>query len=697
MPFNATYNAKPTAPISLTATADGGYTRMKLAWTETSNERKGYEIQRSGDGSTGWTFVNTVRRENWGQGVNYYTDTGLTRGNTYYYKVRGFNDAGFGRWSNVANDTVWALSDVTLYADYDANAGVFEDSGGVDPCEDGDGVWVMKDQANSYDLTQATVGARPSYQTNELNGLPIIRNASGDRLVASTAADWKFLHDGTEFATYIVFKTAAADPDTSLALLDTSGAGSFNHGLFIKYDDTSGTPRDDWIQVLVSRGDGTFEANIKTTDEAAIGAQWHVATVRMTSTTLELRIDGHFGQDVDYTPLGSPSASNPTYALGVGARGDDALHFVGDWARILFISGTVSDADHNAVQDYLSEEYDLFHNYYFDAASLVEHDVSDPDHNSFGGICIAPNGDLICAYRKGDTHTSIGADGILLSRVSTDGGTTWGSELTIWHYTDDGGGTDMWSGPTLTVLADNRVIMAVAKRESGSTVVDGIGYFESNDNGQSWSGPTVVDSSFTLNAVEGGGMLQLANGDLLFPHYGRDTGDTYRSCRVSRSQDGGATWAILSEMADGETDTVDYVEPGLVLLDNGDILCLIRENTNNEIEYCTSDDSGATWGALSYAAKGNQRCSPTLLSTGEVLDIQRHVNSGNLPMLMASPDGGTNWQFGHLFEDSPSFATASVVYGQIAQHGDGTVYCSYAVEPAGQASADVMFAKTSIS
>jgi hypothetical protein len=161
MPFNATYNAKPTAPISLTATADGGYTRMKLAWTETSNERKGYEIQRSGDGSTGWTFVNTVRRENWGQGVNYYTDTGLTRGNTYYYKVRGFNDAGFGRWSNVANDTVWALSDVTLYADYDANAGVFEDSGGVDPCEDGDGVWVMKDQANSYDLTQATVGARP--------------------------------------------------------------------------------------------------------------------------------------------------------------------------------------------------------------------------------------------------------------------------------------------------------------------------------------------------------------------------------------------------------------------------------------------------------------------------------------------------------------------------------------------------------
>jgi hypothetical protein len=525
----------------------------------------------------------------------------------------------------------------------------------------------------------------------------VLGHASGDRLVASTAADWKFLHDGTEFATYIVFKTAAADPDTSLALLDTSGAGSFNHGLFIKYDDTSGTPRDDWIQVLVSRGDGTFEANIKTTDEAAIGAQWHVATVRMTSTTLELRIDGHFGQDVDYTPLGSPSASNPTYALGVGARGDDALHFVGDWARILFISGTVSDADHNAVQDYLSEEYDLFHNYYFDAASLVEHDVSDPDHNSFGGICIAPNGDLICAYRKGDTHTSIGADGILLSRVSTDGGTTWGSELTIWHYTDDGGGTDMWSGPTLTVLADNRVIMAVAKRESGSTVVDGIGYFESNDNGQSWSGPTVVDSSFTLNAVEGGGMLQLANGDLLFPHYGRDTGDTYRSCRVSRSQDGGATWAILSEMADGETDTVDYVEPGLVLLDNGDILCLIRENTNNEIEYCTSDDSGATWGALSYAAKGNQRCSPTLLSTGEVLDIQRHVNSGNLPMLMASPDGGTNWQFGHLFEDSPSFATASVVYGQIAQHGDGTVYCSYAVEPAGQASADVMFAKTSIS
>jgi hypothetical protein len=157
----------PTAPSSLTATADGGYTRIKLAWADNSDNEDGFKIERSPDDAA-WVQIDTVAAN-----VNYYTDTGLTRGSTYYYRVRAYAGAFNSAYTSSANDTIWALTDVTLFADYDPNNDAYEDASGVDPCEDGDGVYVLKDQANSYDLTQATAAARPTWETNELNGLPV--------------------------------------------------------------------------------------------------------------------------------------------------------------------------------------------------------------------------------------------------------------------------------------------------------------------------------------------------------------------------------------------------------------------------------------------------------------------------------------------------------------------------------------------
>ena len=680
------------APSALTATADGGYTRIDLAWTDNSADEDGFKIERSPDDAA-WAQIDTV-----GSGLTYCTDTGRTRGKTYYYRVRAFKDSTNSDYTSSANDTVWALTDVTVYADYDPNLEAFEDIGGTDPCEDADGVAVLNDQANSHDLSQSTVGARPTWEDNELNSLPIIRHAAGDVLAAATASDWTFLHNGTEFGVYIVFKTTSANPDAVYLLMDTGSGASTDTGFSVWYDDRASQTREDIITSPIAKGaGGNYEAEAVSTTEAAEGAEWHIVAVRLTSTQLEAWTDGHWGGYDENTPDGAPSASSPTSALVVGGRHDNTLNLVGDWARIIIISGTVSDANHKALQDYLSEVYDLFDNAFFGSESVVEHDASGNDQNGFVGLGQAPNRDLIIGYTKASTHAA--HDGDLIIKISSDGGDTWGAEQTIWDYSSDGGGTDEWATPRFTTTG-NDIWMAVGQRVSAAAVVDGIGYFISTDNGQSWSGITqLTEATFTALAVEGGGIFILANGDWLYPYYGRDTGDAAnrRSCRVLRSQDSGATWSNLATIADGPTDGVDYSEVGLVQVSNGDVIAIIREDTGPTLYRSVSIDDGATWGATSQIADASGLPTPLQLSTGEIISPQRSKETDERAQILFSGDEGASWQLGWRFAVSPNDDSSNnrMTYGQFVEDADGAIYLGYGFEFNNQSTSDVMFVKTS--
>jgi hypothetical protein len=77
----------PAAPVLISAT--GSATSVELAWSDVDGEL-GYRIERSPDGTSGWTQIGTT-----GQGVTSYTDTGLASATTYYYRVfAGTSDGG---------------------------------------------------------------------------------------------------------------------------------------------------------------------------------------------------------------------------------------------------------------------------------------------------------------------------------------------------------------------------------------------------------------------------------------------------------------------------------------------------------------------------------------------------------------------------------------------------------------------------
>jgi hypothetical protein len=92
--------AVPAAPDSLTASASG--TSVSLAWADRSSNETGFVVERATDSafSAGFTSFNL------GAGATSYTDTGLTAGTTYYYRVKAVNAAGSSGYSNTASVTV---------------------------------------------------------------------------------------------------------------------------------------------------------------------------------------------------------------------------------------------------------------------------------------------------------------------------------------------------------------------------------------------------------------------------------------------------------------------------------------------------------------------------------------------------------------------------------------------------------------
>jgi hypothetical protein len=92
----------PAAPSGLAATALSG-TEIRLNWSDNAANETGFQIDRSPNGTTGWTQVGTA-----GANATTFTNTGLTASTTYFYRVRAVNAGGPSANSNVADATTTA-------------------------------------------------------------------------------------------------------------------------------------------------------------------------------------------------------------------------------------------------------------------------------------------------------------------------------------------------------------------------------------------------------------------------------------------------------------------------------------------------------------------------------------------------------------------------------------------------------------
>jgi len=93
--------AVPAAPASLTAAARSS-SSIALAWTDNSSDETGFKVQRSPDG-VNWSEIASL-----GSNVTGFTNTGLSAGATYSYRVYAYNSIGNSGFSNTASATTAA-------------------------------------------------------------------------------------------------------------------------------------------------------------------------------------------------------------------------------------------------------------------------------------------------------------------------------------------------------------------------------------------------------------------------------------------------------------------------------------------------------------------------------------------------------------------------------------------------------------
>jgi titin len=86
-------------PPATSLTAVAALDTIALTWADVTDET-GYRIEFSPDGTTGWTEIGTA-----GQDVTFYTDTALSPGTTYYYRIVATNASGDSAPSNIVRGT----------------------------------------------------------------------------------------------------------------------------------------------------------------------------------------------------------------------------------------------------------------------------------------------------------------------------------------------------------------------------------------------------------------------------------------------------------------------------------------------------------------------------------------------------------------------------------------------------------------
>ncbi len=93
----------PTAPTNLSAALQSG-PRVNLTFKDNANNEKGFNLERSDNGGT-FAVIKVIGPNNNGGSVS-YTDTTVTVGNSYMYRVAAFNGAMVSAYSNTASITV---------------------------------------------------------------------------------------------------------------------------------------------------------------------------------------------------------------------------------------------------------------------------------------------------------------------------------------------------------------------------------------------------------------------------------------------------------------------------------------------------------------------------------------------------------------------------------------------------------------
>lgn len=212
-----------------------------------------------------------------------------------------------------------------------------------------------------------------------------------------------------------------------------------------------------------------------------------------------------------------------------------------------------------------------------------------------------PNGDLLCSFNVGGGPNVLG--GTDWSR-STDGGNTWDLQGTILHADVKLKSTNALK---LSLSVDGQTIFAYGSRHYRDVKSQfGEGKNEpvvciSNDGGNKWTSPTVIDLPFDCPLEISHGILPLHSGKLLAPAALLTSPEKLGDKVIAAvSYDRGKSWPEVVTLFEDPKGQHGYFEQKLAEISPGKLIAASWTVTLGDVKdlqnsYVISNDNGNSW------------------------------------------------------------------------------------------------------
>jgi len=294
--------------------------------------------------------------------------------------------------------------------------------------------------------------------------------------------------------------------------------------------------------------------------------------------------------------------------------------------------------------------------------------ASQPDTDrqscAFSGVCVFPNGRWLCGFRGAPTKTCVGRQGSFLTR-SDDEGKTWSSPIEPFVPPDLDGRRGQFRAVQPTALGGGDVLAVLYwvdasnpdlpffNEETQGLLDSKIFLAKSNDTGQTWSKPWLIDTSpFNQPTPITGPVLKLANGELglqfeLNNHY-YDRSVWRHSSVIMFSKDGGKTFPTHAIAGNDPDNRIFYWDQRPAVLADGRILDLFWTYDNQAGVYLNnhareSRDHGRTWSRMWDTGVTGQPAPAVELSDGGIGMVYVDRTAAPVIKIRTSADGGHSW------------------------------------------------------
>jgi len=252
------------------------------------------------------------------------------------------------------------LLEPALWLDAADTSTITESSGSVSQWNDKSG--------NGYNVTQSTGAAQPTTGSTTQNSLNVIKFDGNDFLIASTASDWTFMHNGTPHLVVAVVKWGdISNPNALYPLASTFDSGLANVGTWFGMDDRASLGRNERLRHIVSNASGTAVVANESGDSATAVNTASVFTLysepnAATASNRSLLFANSGSASANNTNTAAVSSSTPQSALRVGQiNAVSPIHLVGWIAELIIVSGNNAiESNRVLLRDYLNAKWAVY-------------------------------------------------------------------------------------------------------------------------------------------------------------------------------------------------------------------------------------------------------------------------------------------------------------------------------------------------